>query len=388
MSPQRWPSSPIPSTLWQRINPFTRLDQYIFQTLWPIFCFGVGLFSALGVAAGVLFDLLSQVSDIQLPLPTALQILALQVPYFVSLSLPMAVLLASLLGMARLATDGELTALRATGISLQRLVGAVVLFALLVTGSMFVFEELLVPTTQQQARSLLEAPLSQGISGGQTRNIFYQEYGPDREVKRFFYAQRANGSSLKGLTILDFTKSGANQVIAAESASWDEGEHAWRFRNGTIYAVSASGEQQQVLDFEEQQLRLPRDPLDLTLPEKEPEEMTLAQVRRYRNLIEQTGDQRRIRKVNIQLHRKLALPFTTVIFGLVGSTLGMRSRRLAPSTGFGLSVLVVLVQYFTIFVANIWGKAGLLSPWMAAWLPNLLGLGLGLTILFRSLRPR
>ncbi len=376
------------STLWSSVNPLTRLDRYIFQILWPTFGFGVGIFSALGVAAGVLFDLLRQVSDIQLPLPTALQVLGLQVPYFMSLSFPMAVLLSSLLSMSRLATDGELIALRSAGVSLYRLVWSVILFGLLVTGTMFVFEELVVPTTQQQARSLLEAPFSQGVAGGQDRNIFYQEYGADREVKRFFYAQRADGNTFKGLTILDFTKPGAQQVISAESASWDAAANTWLFRNGTIYAVTASGSQQQVLDFEEQQLSLPRDPLDLTIPEREPEEMTIAQAQRYRATIEQTGDPKRLRKVEIQLQRKVALPFTAVIFGLVGSSVGMRSRRLAASTGFGLSLLVVLAQYFAIFAANVWGKAGVLSPSMAAWLPNLLGLVLGIGILIRGMRFR
>ncbi len=387
MSSQIRASSSIISEVWSRVNPLTRLDSYIFQVLWPIFAFGVGIFSALGVAAGVLFDLLRQVSDIQLPFGTALQILGLQIPYFMSLSFPMAVLLASLLGMSRLTADGELIALRSVGISLYRLVGSVILFGLLVTGTMFVFDEVLVPTTQQQARALLETPLSQGFTSGQERNIFYQEYGPDREVKRFFYAQRADGQTLEGLTILDFTKPGAQQVISAESASWNAAGNTWLFRNGTIYAVTASGNQQQVLDFEEQQLSLPRDPLDLALSEREPEEMTIAQAWRYRAIIQQTGDLQRIQKVNIQLQRKFALPFTAVIFGFVGSSLGIRSRRLDSSSGFGLCLVVVLAQYFAIFVTNIWGKAGLISPWMAAWSPNFLGLAIGLGLLMRGIRP-
>ncbi|MGB7414924.1 MAG: LptF/LptG family permease [Thermosynechococcaceae cyanobacterium] len=372
--------------LLRSLNPLMRLDRYIFQVLWPIFCFGVGIFSVLGVAAGVLFDLLREVSNIQLPLPTALQILGLQVPYFMSLSFPMAMLLASLLSMSRLSADGELMALRASGISLYRLVGAVVLFGLLVTGGMFMFEELLIPTTQQQVHALLATPLSQGVVGGQDRNIFYQEYGPDREVKRFFYAQRADGNKLRGLTILDFTKPDAKQVISAESARWNAAGNTWLFRNGTIYAVTASGAQQSVLDFDEQQLSLPRDPLDLAHPVQDPEAMTIAQVQRYRSTLEKTGDRQQIQKVSIQLQRKLALPFTPVIFALVGSSLGIRSRRLSASTGFGFSVLVVLAQYLAIFVTNIWGKAGILSPLMAAWLPNVLGLALGVVILAKSSR--
>ncbi|MGF1602246.1 MAG: LptF/LptG family permease [Thermosynechococcaceae cyanobacterium] len=386
MVPHLQASASSPVMLLRSLNPLTRLDRYIFQALWPIFCFGVGIFSVLGVAAGVLFDLLREVSNIQLPLPTALQILGLQVPYFMSLSFPMAMLLASLLSMSRLSADGELMALRSSGISLYRLVGAVVLFGLLVTGGMFMFEELLIPTTQQQVHTLLETPLSQGVVGGQDRNIFYQEYGPDREVKRFFYAQRADGNKLRGLTILDFTKPDAKQVISAESARWNAAGNTWLFRNGTIYAVTASGAQQSVLDFDEQQLSLPRDPLDLAHPVREPEAMTIAQAQRYRSTIEKTGDRQQIQKASIQLQRKLALPFTPVIFALVGSSLGIRSRRLSASTGFGFSVLVVLAQYLAIFVTNIWGKAGILSPLMAAWLPNVLGLALGFVILAKSSR--
>jgi lipopolysaccharide export system permease protein len=360
------------------------LDRYVLSELVKPFLFGVGIFSAIGLAAGVLFDLLRQITNIQLPLTLALQILGLQLPYFMTLAFPMAVLLACLQCFARLSGDGELTALRACGVSFYRLMVPVLLFGLLVTGLTFGFNERLVPMTQHQAKQLLTSPLGKKQLGFQERNIFYQEYGKDWEVKRFFYAQRFDGEAMKGLTILDFTQPKRKQVIAAESATWNAADNTWTFLNGAVYALTADGSTQHVLEFEQQHLRLPRDPLDLTDSSRKPEEMTITQTQQYLAVIQHTGKTRQIRKVEIQLQRKYALPVIAIPFGLIGSPLGASRRRSPSSRGFGLSVLIALGQYLGFFLTNAWGELGLLSPWTAAWAPNLVGIGLGCWLITRA----
>ena len=359
------------------------LDRYLLSELVKPFLFGVAAFSAIGLAAGVLFDLLRQVTNIQLPLSIALQILLLQLPYFMTLAFPMAVLLACLNCFARLSGDGELTALRACGVSFYRLMASVLLFSLLVTGLTFGFNEGLVPATQQQSQQLLTSPLGHKQLGFQQQNIFYQEYGKDWEVKRFFYAQRFDGTAMKGLTILDFTQPASKQVIAAESATWDAIDNSWTFLNGAVYALKADGSAQHVLEFEQQHLRLPRDPLDLTALSRKPEEMTIAQTHQSIAALQQTGETRQIRKLEIQLQRKYALPFMAIAFAFIGSPLGANRLRFNSSAGFGLSVLIALGQYLCFFLTNAWGELGLLSPWTAAWAPNLVGFSLGLWLVVR-----
>jgi lipopolysaccharide export system permease protein len=346
------------------------LDRYVVQELCKPFLFGVGIFSAVGVSAGSLFTLLQQVTATRIPLDIALQVLVLQVPRFVSLALPMAMLLACLLCLARFSGDRELTALRACGVSFYRLLVPILVFCLGVTGLMFALNENLVPFTQYQAKLLMQQPLLEGKLNLQDKNVFYQEYGPNREVRRFFYAQTFDGQSMQGLTILDLTQLNANQVISAERATWDPRGSRWQFQNGKIYVVTADGQNQNVLSFKDQQLSVPRDPLDLAAPRQSLEEMSIVDAQDYRDAQQKAGNTRKQLKAELYIQQQIATPFVTIIFGLIGSTLGTTLRRVSSSTGFGISILIVLGYYFLAFLTTNLGALSILSPGTAAWLPN------------------
>jgi lipopolysaccharide export system permease protein len=334
------------------------------------FLFGVGIFSAVGVSAGSLFTLLQQVTSTQIPLEIALKVLILQVPRFVSFALPMAMLLASLLCLARLSSDRELTALRACGVSFYRLLVPILVFCLSVMGLMFALNEDLVPFTQYQAKLMMQQPALEGKLNLQDKNVFYQEYGPNREVRRFFYAQTFDGQSMQALTILDLTQPQANQVISAERAVWDPKESRWQFQNGKIYRVTADGSDQSVASFKDQQLYIPRDPLDLAAPQQALEDMSIADARGYLAQQRQNGDATKQRKAELHIQQQFALPVVTLLFGVIGSTLGTSLRRVSNSTGFGISILIVLGYYFLGFLTSSLGNLGILPPVAAAWLPN------------------
>jgi lipopolysaccharide export system permease protein len=362
------------------------LDRYILQELGKPFLFGVGIFSTVGVSAGSLFTLLQQVTSTQIPLDIALKVLALQVPRFMSLSLPMAILLASLLCLARLSSDRELTALRASGVSFYRLLAPILIFCLAIMGLMFVFNEDIVPFTQYQSKLFIQQPILEGKLNLQDKNVSYQEYGPDREVRRFFYAQTFDGKSMQGLTILDLTQANANQVISAEKATWDQKESRWQFYNGKIYVVSPDGTNQNVLSFADQQLNIPRDPLDLAAPQQSLEDMSIADAQTYLAQQRQAENVRGQLKGELYIQQKFALPFITLIFGIIGSALGAALRRVSSSTGFGISVLTVLGYYFLSFLTNNLGNLGILSPITSAWLPNILCAGLAGWLMLRANR--
>ncbi|MGB8700801.1 MAG: LptF/LptG family permease [Thermosynechococcaceae cyanobacterium] len=372
--------------LWSWIPKLSVLDRYVVLELLKPFLFGVGIFSAVGVSAGSLFTLLQQVTATRIPLGIALQVLALQVPRFISLSLPMAMLLASLLCFSRLSGDRELTALRACGISFYRLLVPILIFGLCVTGLMFLFNEDIVPFTQYQAKLLIQQPLLEGKLNLQDKNVFYNEYGPYKEVRRFFYAQTFDGQTLKGLTILDLTQPKANQIISAEQAAWDQKESRWRFQNGKIYIVTTDGKDQSVASFEDQQLYVPRDPLDLAAPKQSLDEMSIADAQAYLAQRLQSSDLRGQLKAELYIQQQFAIPFITLIFSAIGSTLGTSLRRVSGSTGFGVSILIVLGYYFLVFLTNSLGNLGILSPMTSAWLPNLVTTGIAIWLLLRMER--
>lgn len=370
----------------QPLQPWLRLavlDRYIATELVMPFLFGVGAFSSIGLAVGAVFELVREVSNSAIPLSIALKIFLWQIPYFIGLSLPMATLLATLIAYSRLAKDSEITALQGCGVSVYRLVLPAIVLSLLITGITFAWNEGLVPTAQHQASTLLDQ-LQQERSAFDDKNIFYPEFHDvkrdgetTRELLRLFYARRFDGQQMRGLTILDFSQPSLNQVVTAESATWNPIQNTWNFFNGTIYLAAPDGSYRNTLRFEQQQLQIPRDLLNAAEPTRDPTEMNLVEAEQYLQQLHQGRDEKKIRKLMLQIQQRYAFPWMCLVYGLIGATLGTRPQRTNTATGFGISVLIIFTQYSFSFSMVALGQVGLVSPVMAAWLPTLFGLVAG-----------
>lgn len=369
----------------------TLMDRYISTELVMPFVFGVVAFSSIGVSVGVLLDLLRRVTDSGLPITIALQIFFLKLPYFVGLAFPMSMLLACLMVYGRLSSDSELIALRSCGVSVYRLVAPVIAIGLIVTTINFAFNESIVPTANAQASEILEQAISKTKPSFRERNIFYQEFRRVRQpdgrreelLSRTFYAKEFDGQQMKGLTILDFSKDGLNQIVQSESARWNPEQKSWDFFNGTIYLVAPDGSYRNIVRFEQQELKLPRTPLDIANTSRDADEMNVAEINQYLRLIEQSGNQREIRKMNLRLQQKLALPFACLAFGIVGATMGIRPQRTSRAAGFGISLLIIVSYYLFIILGQALYQFGVFNAFFAGWLPTLLGLAAGILLLVR-----
>lgn len=369
------------------------MDRYIFGELVPPFLFGVGAFSSLGVAIGTVFQLVRELADNDITLAIALKVFALQLPYYISLSLPMSMLLATLLGYSRLASDNEITALRSCGIGLYRLVIPAILAGLMVTGVAFTLDQIVVPAAHYEATQTLERAVKGKVNLLGKRNIIYPEFGKVKRngkrietLIRLFYAEEFDGQTMRGLTILDRSRPGFNQLLLAESAMWNAEDNIWDFNNGVIYAIAPDGSYRNIVQFQHYRLPLPRAPLDFVKNDRDYVEMNIPQILEKLQLLQQSGKEKEIRKATIRLQQKIALPFASLAFGLMGAVLGSRQARTSRATGFGVCVLMIFAYYLLMSVGDALGLSGVLPPWLAAWLPTLLGLGIGMVLLQRSAR--
>jgi lipopolysaccharide export system permease protein len=378
-----------PQLRWLRLPV---MDRYIALELVPPFLFGVGAFSSLGVSIAALFDLIRRVTESGLPISVAIQVLLLKFPEYIAYGFPMSILLATLMTYSRLASDSELVALKACGVSVYRMVMPALLVSLLVTGLTFAFNELIVPSANYQATQTLAAALDDEDPAFQERNILYQEF---REVEdkngdkkdalaRMFYAKEFDGNQMRGLTILDFSQDGLDQIVSAQSAQWNPSQKAWDFSNGTIYVVSADGSFRNIVKFDNQQLKLPRGPLDLASQPRDYNEMNLRQSYDYLALLQQSGDEDKIQKLKVRIQQKYALPFICVAFGLVGAALGARLNRGGRSTSFAISLVIIFSYYLLAVICGSIAQLGIITPFLGAWLPNLFGLGAAAILLVRS----
>jgi len=370
------------------------MDRYLASELIPPFLFSFGIFASLVFTADSLYELLRKVVQAGLPLEIALKVFLLKLPQVIVYVFPMSTLLATLMTYSRLSAESELIALRSCGVSVYRMVLAAVVMSFLVAGITFVVSEQIAPAANYEASVTLDRALKSDKPTFKQENIFYPEYqnvkqpdgSKERILTRLFYADKFDGKRMKGLTLIDRSQEGLNQIVVAESGEWNGSQSVWDFYNGTIYLVAPDRSYRNIARFKHQQLQLPRTPLDVANRSRDFEEMNIAQSLEQLEIESISGNEQKVRQLRVRIQQKIAFPFACVVCGLVGATVGTIPQRTGRAASFGISLAVIFTYYTTLQVARTLGDTGFLSPFVAAWLPNFLGLALGLFLLVRTAR--
>jgi len=371
--------------------PFSIMDRYFVVQLLPPFLFGVGAFTSVVLAIDSLFELLRKVVESGLPVTIAIKVFLLKLPYVMVYAFPMSTLLATLMTYSRLSSESELIALRGCGVSIYRIILTAVVFGCVVTGVTFLFNESIAPAANYQATVTLQAALQSDQPSVKQQNIYYPEYREIRQpdgttskiLTRLFYADQFDGKEMKGLTLIDRSTAGLDQIIVSETAQWNPGQQLWDFYNGTIYLVAPDRSYRNILRFQHQQLQLPRTPLSLAENSRDYGEMNIAESLQQLKLEKLGGNLQKIRKLKVRIHQKIAFPFVCIIFSLVGSVMGIVPQRAGRGTSLGISVIVIFTYYLLLSISGALAEAAVLSPLVGAWLPNLFGLGAGVFLLQR-----
>ncbi|MEL6785807.1 MAG: LptF/LptG family permease [Cyanobacteria bacterium J06607_15] len=368
------------------------MNLYIIRELILPFLFGMGIFTSLGLSIGAVFELIRKVTDSGLHWGVAAKIMLLRMPEFIVFAFPMSILLATLMTYSRLASDSELVALRSIGVNIYRLILPAIAFSLCIVAITFGFNNFVAPAANFQAALTLKQALGETRPDFETQNILFPEYaeiededGDVTEVlSRLFYAEKFDGKQMSNLTVLDRSRRPVSQIIVARSAEWNVLENIWDFYDGTIYLVGADGSYNNIVRFEHQQLALPKAALDVTKTSRKTREMNFFQARKHLELIRPGADEQRIRKWQVRIHEKIAVPFACLVFAMIGAVLGVQPQDSGKATSFGICIGLIFGYYLLSFISQSLGISGAIAPWFAAWLPNFLGIGAATGLLAKA----
>ena len=379
--------------LWQRLP---LLDRWLLNELIGPLIFGIAAFTAVSLSVGAVFELVRRVAESGLPLDVALRVLLLELPSFLVLSFPMATLMATLLSYGKLSGNSELTALRSVGVPTWRMVLPALALALLMTLLTFSFNEAIVPRTLFEAKATLNRAIGRAVSGEQKDNVIYSKYGtiqyPDgsdrKGLTHFFYAQRFNKGLMEDVTLLDLSRANQRVLLRANQARWSEEEAQWEFLDGQVFVVPAGQDSPATsADFQRYLYPLGSEPLQTAKLPRDSNSLTIGQARTAERLLRESGDLQAARKMSVRIQEKFAFPAVCLVFGLMGSSLGARPQsRHSRSQGFGLTVLLIFGYYVLAFSFSSLGVKGALPPVVTAWLPVLIGLGVGGSLLRQASR--
>src|SRR5438445_5805438 len=350
------------------------LDRYLWRQLRELFMFGVAIFTLLLLVNHV-FYLARLVLNEGAALSVVLQLLVFRLPYFLAYSCPMAMLLASLLAVGRLSDSQEITAMRTGGISLTRIAFSAAA-GLLVSGMTLILNEVVVPLTEDRYQQVLRTAL-RGRAASAQQDVLFRDVQDDVESIYFVRRFRGDQERMEGVVVNQFERGVLNRVIKAAVAQYAGG--VWEFRNGSMYVVT--GETTVVTQFERLRVGLQRTPQEIAVPQRDPSEMSIKELRRYVSVLQRSGEN--ADRYIAQVHFKLAIPMSSALFALLAVPVGLRPHRSGTSIGLGLTILVLIGYYVISAVTLPLGENGRLHPIAAGWLPDVVMAAVGLALVRR-----
>lgn len=359
----------------------TRLDRYVTAELFAPFLFGVVAFSAILLASIVLFDLVEKSVRYGIPLGLFFRILILRLPEMLYYTLPMSMLLGSLLAAGRLAADGEIIAMRSLGVSFYRLLTPMLLAGLVMFLLTLAVEEYLVPETRFTSKKLMYYATTKQVMPISRSNIFYNEF-EDGQLKRTFYARFFDGEIMEGVGVQEFKDGRLTHIITAQRAHW--GQDAWIFEQGNLYIIAEDGDYQHMMRFQRYRVNLKHSLVELTRESRDPEDMNMGELRSHIQNLREAGQD--TLGLEVRLYQKAAVPFAAIVLVLVGAPLGARGQRTSTGLGFGLTLAAIFLYYSLMFMGMAMGQSGMLSPLLGAWLPDIVTAGVGLFLVTRASR--
>lgn len=355
------------------------LDRYIANEFWQPLLFGIGIVTGVWFGADQLKTIFNLIMRSGVPWNMAFMILGLHLPEIIVLTIPIGVLLGTLLVFNRLSGDSEIIALRTSGISFYRIMVAPLVFGVVTSLVSFAINETVVPVANRTSKKLEFLALYKSeLPAGQT-NFTYMERDRNMQLSRIFYIGNYNGNSLANVIILDFTRDKLVQIISAASGMFNHGE--WDLMKGRTYVLSGDSDLTRVMQFDK--LVIPgikNAQQALDAGHVSPKDMNMMELYNYINVLKSSNAVDRA--LIVRFYQKFSQPLACLIVALAGAPLGLLARRSRSNVGLIYSAVVVFLYYVLQSSSGALGEAGRIDPLLAAWLPNIVIGVLGLIILY------
>ncbi len=298
-------------------------------------------------------------------------------PSFLIFTIPMAFLLGTLLSFGRLSGDSEITAFKASGVSLYQLflpISILSISAYLLT-TFLVFYGL--PWGNQGFMATLYL-IAQSKANIEIKERVFNDMFNDLVV----YVDKVpiQGKKMEGILIYDERdKEKVHTIFAKEGFlvnNPETQEVVLRLLQGDIHRFESKTKVYQKIKFDTYDLRLELTKTFAAWGARLKEhEMSVdeieGKIKKMKTFGLDTTSQ------EIELHKRYAIPFACIVFGLIGVPLGIQPRRSGRSYGFILSIFIIMMYYISLTTSEILAMKKTLSPFLAGWTPNLLFFGLG-----------
>jgi lipopolysaccharide export system permease protein len=373
------------------------LHLYLSRQVLITLLFTLSVFTFVLLLGNVLKEIIDLLVAGRISAGSVVRAVGLLIPYVMPFVLPFGMLTAVILVFGRFSADQELTAVRASGISLLSLTPPILLISLVLCGISALFNLEVAPRCREAYKAIVLQLGARTVANMITEDRFIDEL-----PGMVLYLRRKHGDRMEDVRIYDLAK---NQITSKVSA-----------KSGIIhYDVEARQLWFELFDVvvETRELRTPADTesfIGPPPPEKPSEwqaaqgarvetkavdlsellkanrkpklsEMSFARLWKEREEYEARGVE--VTPIRFQLHRQVAFSFACFAFTLVGIPLAIQAHRRETTIGVALALGLILIYYAFFITADALATRENLHPHLLAWIPNILFPGIGVLLLKR-----
>jgi len=343
---------------------------YIFREVLHVFLISLLIFTIVLLMDKIL-KLIEWIVSRGASITLILKLLLYISPSFLVFTIPMALLVAILFSFGRLSSDNEVTAFKASGISLYQLyvpvgvfsVGAYLVSALLVFyglpwGNRGVYEVFFQMAQSKATLEIQERVFNDAFDG----LILYVDKVP------------TYGEKMEGILIYDERQKGRYDTVFAREGfvvnNPNTQEVMLKLMKGDIHRFEPNRNLFQKIRFESYDLKLELASAMKAFSGRKlkDKEMSIEEMKNRIDKMRQKGLDTSTEEMEI--HKRYAIPFVCLIFGLMGVPLGIQHRRSGRSNGFVFSLLIILAYYVSLTAAEVFVADHALPPVLASWFPN------------------
>jgi lipopolysaccharide export system permease protein len=363
----------------------TIIDRYVAREILAPFGLGV-LLLTFALVTGRLLKLTEMVVNHGVTLATVGSLIGFIMPAFLELTFPMAVLLGVLMGFGRMSGDRELIAARACGISLYRLSVPVIAVA----AAVYALSSWLAFSVRPWANRALDEKLFEltqtTTSAGLKEKVFNRKV-PGLVV--YVDAVSPADGSLLGVMISDARSPTQRNTIIAHSGimipDMINKSVTLRLFNGSLFGVEPGRGSSHVTSFHIYDLNIhPEEGLEIG--QRSPDEMSYVQLRR--TILVARAAAKPNYDAETELASKYTVPFTTLLFALIGVPLGLKPARGGQSERFGLAIALFFLYYSLMRAGEALAQRGRLNALCAMSIPDVIFGVLAVWLFVRSATDR
>lgn len=355
------------------------IDRYLFFSFMSIFLFS-SIFLYVLFVIGDIFGFLDEILREGIGINALYAFYINMMPFVITQVAPIACLLSSVFLLGNLNRHNEITALKASGISLFKILKPILVGAFVIGVFVFLLNDRVVPTSMRMANKIRYEKLEVGKRGPSKviRNVALYGYGNKVIFTKEFDIEK----KILDDTIIH-TQDESKGIISKTSIKtmrWQDNK--WIGEDVVIYSIDKNGEFVSTPEiYEEKEIALKETPIDFINNQWQPQYMSYSQLKKYLNVF-LAGSKLAKRRFTVDLYYKFSFPFACLVMILVAAPFTLVTKRGGALIGMAKGILIALTYIPLVAIGLALGKGGILPPFLAAWFANIIlgGIGLFLTL--------